>query len=144
MDILSSLIYAGLSGAKIFSQRVQQQANRVLIVCSQVSRVHSWSHAVTRGMWNNYMTALVNTFTRFTCQEDSGRAALEGRDDSSFPCFVFFAENRTIWRACSWGEREEPLFSKLWLDNAKRIFKHVLFDLLFRPADSISCLMIAF
>lgn len=62
------------------------------LYCSEVSHVHLWSHAVTRGMWNNNMTALVNTFTRFTCQEDSGRAALKGRDDSSFPCFVLFAE----------------------------------------------------
>jgi len=32
MDILSSLIYAVLSGAKIFSLTVQQQTNSVFIV----------------------------------------------------------------------------------------------------------------
>lgn len=76
------------------------------LYCSEVSPAHLWSNAVTRGTWNNNMTALVNTLTRFTCQEDSGRAALRGRDDSSFPCFVLFAENSTIWGACSWRERE--------------------------------------
>lgn len=112
------------------------------LYCPEVSQVHWWSHAVTGGMWNNNMTALVNTFTRFTCQEDSGRAALKGRDDSSFPCFVLFAENRTIWGACSWRERERECLLSCDL-IIKRILMHDLFDVQFRPADSISCFMVA-
>lgn len=126
MDNLSNLIYAVLSGAKIFPLTVQQQTNKVFIVLHQSISDSLGSHAVTRGMWNNNNTSLVNTFTRFTCQEDRGHAALKGRDDGPFPCFVLFAENRTTQRACSWRERiKKSLFLNLRHDNASRMWsKH--------------------
>lgn len=47
----------------------------------------------------------MNGFTRFTCQDDSGCAAFKGRDDNSFPCFVLFAEIKTL-KGLAGEERE--------------------------------------